>query len=1742
MLKCEINRTTVTNGIYSNVRRQMEFSNLFNYENEMFEVKDETSDYQEVIDSINQSFGEELVVKFSSQPIFAVADPSDTLVNKYLTSSIFKEEVASASPDELLSPKQQALFSRLQKMGLISIDTHTIGGKVYYKIPGTTSVDSVERLKSFIRDNKIDFLNVIEGDTTLIQVGQVQSEPDTFMTIPQSKPVSITKNRILKFLKNIGFNNIQEVNELIYKGQPIKGSAYVDFLDGVMQIVEGKEDYALPEEAMHILVTLIKQSRPELYNRMYADVINYKIYRDVVNDPDYTTNPLYLIEGKLNYGKVREEAIAKLMAEFLVDGLQSTHETGRRIEQTLNWWQQFVQWIREKFGAYKNPFKEALDSINEDDTTFGEFADISSDDIFLSAKSVDQIDRENPDNKSSWENIKNRPSALKVYKVDNDYFKDGEKIDESKRVSADVDKYYTKLFGKRNFDSDLEEFYEQSRQDGSYLHEIFEEVLNSWIDPQTGLMRRNPTSTIFPLDGNPLQGKIVKDLQAYLKRFMAMYPEGTRFLVEQIIYDEKIDKYGTVDFMAILPDSTVDVIDWKSVLLQDLQGVKDYKKGAIFVQLNEYARILKEDYDVEKIGRIRAIPVKKNYKTNKDTKVRSLVGIEIGNADPSKIESDKKYLRPVISPEESTGSDVRDEIVKKLEALYQKYIDKGYFQTDRTILNDVQEAIYEIRVSDTVDNLSSYFTDLVTKFRQFFPEAETLLNGKKDDISEALSLISFYQDIIKNVVDPSFYLFEDVTIAKESRAKLQSAAGQLSVLSRKMDQIREKLLDSLAKKDGVFDLLKPEKIVGLARRWFRSMGSQDIASVRYMYELVKKAFNRIDLDTDNDLKGLKELKFGFDGWRKKKGVTVKEATGMLVDFQNGKIHSKISQDFFKEREKLLEERNPQAIIKFVVDNYNLDEYRQWYNDTLAENKKIWEASTYDQDEKKNKQIIRSKITTFEKNYNIFTSPVTAFGFHNPKVWGKNIKEEKWYSDKYKELLKDENKALLDMYNFMVDKNKYLSSIGAIKDYQQYTFLPNIRKTFADVMSFEDTSTLSKVRDVSINHYNNWRKSLSVDDYQLNYQGARDPFTGEKLEKRFIPFIQELDTNEQSFDIFTIYGLMSKEINKEKYLSENDEILRSLLHLEKMKPNLLQNKFGKVSSTGNKLDVSKETGKNAPILEEHIRAIVNGESLQYDSDFVFKVQLKLKDKWNKTPLGKLYKFDVSPESYTPTNISATKFLLWLNTVNQKRVLGLNAASAISNLFGGTYAGNRLYKKYMNENDINKAWGKMTSGAFYSTPEMKKNAALVDYFLPLLNNRESFKSSQLSVSNTAQILSQEWLMTPMRKTSEIVQLNIFLAIVENSGIVNGKLTNLKDMAAQELNYYNRYDLAPQERKDLEKKLQDKLKDYKSKYGLVKLSQFKTIKEAGKDKVVLEIPGVDRNGEDVKVLRDIVQTMSKDALGEADEFDIANYRYSIWWRLFMTFKNWIPRQADVRFGEFRYDQAHQSHEYGRFRMFARALSANYVQSITKIIPIPYLTGKLTNAAFSKEALIKRGKEVYDMKMDEAKKMGKYDPRTFISQGEFVDKFVQGTDATFAEVRTIILMNLLLFLGLAASDGDDDSEEKAFKSLMRRQIDKLSDEVGFFYSPKSGIDIAGGGAPMFSLIRDTWYLGTNVAKQFFGYSLEELGWDEKGIKMQQQAKPIKRFFKVIPVLKEILTYLPAVDEETAKDWGVRVTDRRGF
>jgi len=1769
---------------------------------------------------------------------------------KFNKNGVFLSSSSYAS--QVLNEDQLSIFKRLQLGRLVSkvAAPFTVRGtnQKLYSIPKIKEdydgniiykkdYSKKRNLDTLIKEQGWDWIRTRETqDAIMVELGDFTGDQlkifDSLPSETQSSPASsITQKKVLQFLSNIGFTDIQSVKTLMHNGEELEGNAYVDMINAVMQIVEGQEDVSLPEEAMHILVELVQKADPALFRAMEKQVVDYDLYRRLLRDPAYTTNKYYkTASGAIDYNKLKKEAIAKLLAEYLIGNTEGTIESQNKVLIVNTWWRQLVNWIKRTFGPYKNPFKEALSRLETDNQAFGVFSDLSPEDqLFLSAtkKNMTTRDEEYKATKTAYENIKNKAADSGVTKINNAYYKDGKRWayseselkdmtddqlaaaarefavtpgeryktigeirkNQGKRVSDLKDAFYKSLFKNKPLDQDLMPIFERMAEDGNFIHTLLEDAVNALIDGKTGLLRDKPGTPNTSLSSDRVQVGMQNQINKFIKGFVSAFPEGTRFLSETIVYDEFTKELGTVDFMAIIPildengkvtGEKIDIYDWKSILFNTVESVKDYKKEGFNIQLNEYKRILRDSYGISQFGKIRAIPVKRIYGKEVNG-VKPLAGIQIGDVDPSKINDIQ--LRPIISNEESTGDKQKDDVITKLNGIYQTFVNKlkqGKLQ-GREILSEIDNAIYELRVSDSVTQLRIYLKDLEGKVSQLLSNIEANKSVDKDVLDDYLLDISLYETIFESI--SAVRLLDETGLSLDEKQKL---ANVIYVLEKKVIILKEKRKELVAKqaeKDNIFGLLSPEKVVKGLTKIFRSLGNQPVATMRYLYKLASRSYTRIDMETDEELKKLQELRLRFSEYAKRKGLSNKDAIKKLVNFEKGSLHSKVDKSFFEQREVVVESKNAEKIKDFIRNNYNYQEYAIWYQAELKKNTDFWESlkGSYDVDPKEDEKIRKIKRLNFEKNYNIERFPLTAFSPYNKQLWNKNIIEEKWLSKEYEEIQKDND--LKEMYEFFMRKNKELLAVGAIEEWQSYSFLPNVRKTYADIFSFQDVNWFEKIKDTTFNGLKKWKKSLTVEDYESNYLPERDPITGEITDRRFVRFVTKLDNNteiyakvadklgikrkgtetllqsierwklespgnpkkfedevislrEMSFDIFAIYGLMSKEIAKEKYLQENDEVIRALVHIEKTKKNYETNKWGNITMNGN-VPVMPDNliGQNAPLLEQYAKAVTEGQSIQVDTDNA--ITFGIRKRWNESFAGKIYKFNINPDTYKPTSISTTKFLMWLNNVHQKRVLGLNLSSAASNLFGGTFSSDKLYSKYVSREDLAKAWTQLTSVAWYQSDDMRKRAALVDYFLPLLNNREAHKSSQLSVNQSVKILSQEWLMSPMRTTDELVQLHIFLAHLENTGLKEGKLVNLRELAAKETNYFDRYKLPVDQRSKVEENFEKHLEKLKKDFSLSKQSIYKTVKINGKDETVIDIPGIERTSDEVHKMRNLSQTMAKDALGAMDEYDYAPYRMNIYWRLFMTFKNWIPRGGDVRFGEFHYSESHNSHEYGRFRMLWRSFATNYVASVSKMIPV---VGNLTKK-WGREDIIQKAIKVYEEKKRMAQQLGQYD-ENFITQGEFVDMFVKGTEATFAEFRTITLMMSLLVFGIMKGDDDDSAEEKSFKALMRRQIDKMQDEVSFFYSPKSGIDIAGTTAPLIGLVRDSYSLFNNFSKEMFGIAFETIGFEETGVEMQEKAKPLKYTFKTLPVLKEILTYMPLIDNEIAKDWGVRVQNRNGF
>lgn len=138
-----------------------------------------------------------------------------------------------------------------------------------------------------------------------------------------------------------------------------------NLLRSTIEIAEGKENVALPEEAMHFAVDMIKQNNATLYRQMFNKIGQYNIYQKTrelyADSPEYRNS-----DGTLNIPKIKEEAMGKLLAEYYIQKEELNTEKPEFLLQTKTWWETFVDWIKSLLGiAQFNPFEQAAKNLPE---------------------------------------------------------------------------------------------------------------------------------------------------------------------------------------------------------------------------------------------------------------------------------------------------------------------------------------------------------------------------------------------------------------------------------------------------------------------------------------------------------------------------------------------------------------------------------------------------------------------------------------------------------------------------------------------------------------------------------------------------------------------------------------------------------------------------------------------------------------------------------------------------------------------------------------------------------------------------------------------------------------------------------------------------------------------------------------------------------------------------------------------------------------------------------------------------------------------------------------------------------------------------------------------------------------------------------------------------------------------------------------------------------------------------------
>ena len=1503
---------------------------------------------------------------------------------------------------------------------------------------------------------------------------------------------------IKDFIKRIGVD-IKSVKDISVNGvkQDANGAALV--MQKLIQVVEGKEDTTLPEEAMHFAVEIIQQTDPKLFNTLLKEINGYRILQEVIDtygtDPNYQTK-----DGKPDILKLKKEAIAKVLAEVVIDKSEGLSENANNLAKVQSWWRTILDALKRIF--QKSGFDTAAMKVLTGES-FGTVDDIRAEEdaIFLQ-KSTSQ--------EAVYNKLKDIQS--KIAKKDDGYYIDGKKV--PRRVTDLVKDWYERRFKANDLTkSDYAKAVDDLKAEkGTFGHADIEHAFSVFVD-EDGFLRDNPLDdSAYVSQLNPNDRTMYEMLRDNLKERLNSFSKengGTRFMSEVMVYDAKRALAGTIDFLAITPDGKMNILDWKfmDLNIDKYEDVPWYKVNAWREQMDQYKIILQNVYGVkpQDFQQTRMIPIKAFYSPGnaKLGVLPQLQSVKIGDVNVKNITDD--YLIPVGLEGESTGNKKIDALLEKLNAVYKRISEKKALPSEKLSkaeqLNALFTAIRQLQMKQNLKPLLRQANILNKEINKTIDRYNENWAGKDPKDFKQKDISNFYEELetAKNSLIAYTTLNTDLKFLfqgelseedKELREELRNVTEAAQEVDSNLDDISgEFVRDFVAGSEGVENYLSPEKVIKGLTKWFVSTTGLQLKGLETLYKKANRAFGFASMDTIDETKKLGRLKESFDKWAQAKGLNNKNYFDILKKKDKNELIDEFQPSFYKE----LKSKSTDKDFDWIRDNIDAVEYNKFLKEKLQEEfDRIDNKVRVGSEEDINREISREKAN-ITNLYN--TSTAESPGWFLYDFTKKFPKRDKWESAEWKELTNPDNKPAFDFYNYIKERNEYYQEIGYINKAEARVFLPFVRKGLMEKIIFGGNITLGE----------QFLRAVSIDEGDVGF-GQTDPLTGRPIDTIPTYFTREIE-GDLSADLFRNMALYNEMAIKYKYVREIEAQARALVATERNKKAIATSMFGKTQYKNGKLELTADNNENTKLVEDMMKSIIYGQKfIQSESfDQLLGTLSDFGERANKK-LG----IKIFPENLSGRQISINKVLNQLNTTFQLNALGLNPLSALSNLLGGNFqsiinAGTYFTRQDYLSTELWMAGNKMTRGE-----DREKMVRAIEYFLPFTESYNRELAKKLSLNKLSQENIQEFLMVLMRNSDMFVQSANFFTYLRNTIVDGDRVINVREYLREQPEYQDMYAGTQEERTARAEKFEKDVKELVESKGVLKVAEIKNGD--------LTIPGVDRKSESVIELRRKVQQLSKDALGNLTEDDIRNINQNIYGKSFMLFKNWIPRLVDVRLGNLKYNSASDAYEWGRMRNVFRMISEDVVGSINN----------LTNSMQANDEGVEFMRKLYEKKKQE------YETETGkpleMTESQFIDLTRKNIKGQLVDLMFMLTI-YALYLGLKANAPDDD-EDAAVKNqykFMLRAADKIKDELAYFYDPTSLTSLVSSG-----IFPSTSYLN-NFKKLIINFNTEMFGLAVGDEELVEKTKVIKYLMKTFPVANQAAGMLPMFYPELAKDLGIR-------
>jgi hypothetical protein len=279
--------------------------------------------------------------------------------------------------------------------------------------------------------------------------------------------------------------------------------------------------------------------------------------------------------------------------------------------------------------------------------------------------------------------------------------------------------------------------------------------------------------------------------------------------------------------------------------------------------------------------------------------------------------------------------------------------------------------------------------------------------------------------------------------------------------------------------------------------------------VEVLFKKANKAFGLSSMDTLTETKRLQDLKEAYDKLAASKGLTIKNYFDLIKKKDSNELIDEFDPKFYKELRTRINDKD----YAWVRENVDAQEFKKFLDEKLEEEyKRIDDKARVGTDEEINSAIVREKNDA-KRKYDASASD--SIGWLQYDLVKKFPDRSKWESNEWKELHKPDNKAALDFYNYIIERNNEYKEIGYINKAEARTFLPYVRKGLMEKIIFGGNISLGE----------QFLRSISIDEGDVGF-GKTNPLTGKPIDTIPTYFTREIE-GEVSTDLFRTMALYNE---------------------------------------------------------------------------------------------------------------------------------------------------------------------------------------------------------------------------------------------------------------------------------------------------------------------------------------------------------------------------------------------------------------------------------------------------------------------------------------------------------------------------------------------------------------------------------------------------------------------------------------